>query len=458
MTDLPAARSLRALARALDEGTVSAVEHCEAALGASRHGAYRTTNATQSLEMARLADAAFGAGIRTGPLQGVPVSVKDLYGVPTWPTYAGSPNRLPPAFERAGPVVERLLVQLGVVTGKTHTVEFAFGGIGTNPHTGTPRNPFDPTVHRAPGGSSAGAGVALQEGSCALSLGTDTAGSVRIPASWTGTVGLKTTAGRWSTAGIVPLSSTLDTAGLLARTVDDLAFGFAAFDPRGPDEPGVADLASLTICRAPDALWEGASPGVVEAVDQALGELPGTVSAAVPLPVVEALELFSIGGPVAAELDSFLEQALPDWRTTLDPNVAARVKSGGDISAREYLRRRHAMAKLAETARAVFADVDVVVSPTVANTPPPLAELADPDAYRTANVLALRNTSVANYLGLCALTVPCGLDAAGMPVGLQLIGPPFAELSLLAAGAAIERALGTSEQRLGRPPHGPAAS
>lgn len=450
--------SLSELAHALAEGRVLAVELCECALAAMAYGAYRTTDPTRSLVMAELADRARSLGIQAGPLQGVPVSVKDLYGVPGWPTFAGSPQRLPEPFERPGPLVAALLQQLGVVTGKTHTVEFAFGGIGTNPHGGTPLNPFDPHEPRAPGGSSAGAGVSLQEGSAWVALGTDTAGSVRIPASWTGTVGLKTTARRWSTAGIVPLSTTLDTAGVLARTVADVAFAFRALEPStfGASDPVVLDR--VRFGRAPAELWSDASPGVVEAVEAALDELPVTRWPAVELPAAEALELFGLGGPVAAELDSFLSIELPEWRATLDPNVAARVSSGGDIEAREYLRRLARLRTLAMLAEAVFDDVDIVVSPTVANTPPRLVDLESPEAYRTANLLALRNTSVVNYLGLCALTVPCGLDRAGMPVGLQLIGRPFGEARLLAVGEAIERSLGTSRQRLGAPPPRPVAS
>jgi aspartyl-tRNA(Asn)/glutamyl-tRNA(Gln) amidotransferase subunit A len=138
---------------------------------------------------------------------GIPISVKDLFGVPGLPTCAGTNAAFPREWEAAGPVVGAVLSQLGIVTGKTHTVEFAFGGLGTNPHWGTPVNPWSsPDEPRAPGGSSAGAGVSLAQGSALLALGTDTAGSVRIPASFTGQTALKTTHGRWSLEGIVPLS------------------------------------------------------------------------------------------------------------------------------------------------------------------------------------------------------------------------------------------------------------
>ena len=302
-----------------------------------------------------------------------------------------------------------------------------------------------------PGGSSAGAGVSLQEGSAVLAFGTDTAGSVRIPAAWTGTVGLKTTAGRWSTAGIVPLSSTLDTAGILTRTVADAVVAFGALDPHPEPVARGLDVAGIRFGRGPSVFWENASRGVVEAVEAALGEVRATTTD-VDLPANEALELFGVGGPVSAELDGFLAWVLPEVRETLDPNVAARVASAGDLPVREYWRRRHRMVALAAEARRAFADVDVVVTPTVANTPPTVASLADPAAYRTQNLLCLRNTSVVSYLGLCAVSIPCGLDAAGMPVGLHLIGPPGAEARVLAIALALETRLGTSRERLGTPP------
>lgn len=448
LTDLP---PLAQIARQLADRTLRAPDLAARALAAQRLGAYRTTLPQHTMALAAAAEAAFAAGVEVGPLQGVPVSIKDLFGVPGWPTHGGTAVRLPERFEAAGDVVACLLRQLAVVAGKTHTVELAFGGIGTNPHAGTPTNPWDPDTHRVPGGSSAGAGVSLQEGSALLALGTDTAGSVRIPAAWTGTVGLKTTHGRWSSDGIVPLSPTLDTPGILTRTVEDAAFAFRALDPRPAPIPACVDLARIRMGHVEAVFWDDASPGVAEAVASALAELP-CQRVELQLPEAdEALELFGLGGPVSAELDAFLEWQLPHLRDGLDPNVQARLVAAGETSAREYLRRRHRLQALAASARSTLSAVDVVVTPTVANTPPAVADLADPTTYRTENLRCLRNTSVVSYLGLCALTLPCGLDQAGMPVGLQLIAAPGEEERLLGIGLAVERRLGTSRQRLGVP-------
>ena len=184
-------------------------------------GAYKHWNEDRALAEARAADAVLRAGRDAGAVMGLPISIKDIYGVHDMPTFAGTPKEMPQIWRTEGPVVGALRRCLAIPMGKTHTVEFAFGAVGATGNWPSPRNPWDAGDHRACGGSSAGAGVSLAEGSAVIALGTDTGGSVRIPASVTGQVGLKTTIGRWSTAGIVPLSSSFDTPGTLTRTVED---------------------------------------------------------------------------------------------------------------------------------------------------------------------------------------------------------------------------------------------
>ncbi len=408
------------------------------------------------------ADAARAAGRDLGRVQGVPVSVKDIYGVAGYPTFAGTPRRLPAKWEREGPVVGALTRQLAVVMGKTHTVEFAMGTLGANPHWGTPRNPWDATAHRVPGGSSAGAGVTLVEGSAVVALGTDTAGSVRAPASWTGTVGLKTSKGRWSTAGITPLSPTLDTAGVLTRTVADLTVAFAAIDPVAAADPAgharalaALNVAGLTVGIADDFFWDGCSPGVVEGARAALAELERAGARTRPTPIPQGPELYAMqraGSFGASEFSAFIAAELADWRATLDAGVRARVDAAQDMTAAQYLDRlRHRQAMITEAAT-IFDGVDVVAMPTIPNTPPRLDDIADPAAFRDATVLALRNTSIANLLDMCAVTLPVALDAAGMPVGLQLLAPLGADARLLSAARAVEQALGTARERLGAAP------
>lgn len=261
------------LAGLMREGRLSACGLAEEAMDShARHDArlnvYKTWDAAQIWQAAQAADVALKEVRPTGPLHGLPVSIKDLFGVAGYPTFAGSPRRLPETWEREGPIVRALRRQASVVTGKSHTTEFAFGGTGANIHWGAPRNPWGGAEHRSPGGSSSGAGVSLIEGSAVLALGTDTGGSVRIPASFTGNVGLKLTAGRWSCEGIVPLSLTLDTPGVLARSVEDAAYGFAALDPANYQVDDFmaglagAELSGLRLGVSARFMWDDLDPGI----------------------------------------------------------------------------------------------------------------------------------------------------------------------------------------------------
>lgn len=416
--------------------------------------AYKTWNGENALAQAKLVDGLIAQGMDLGPLMGIPVSVKDLYGVPGMPVFAGTEAELPEKWRRAGPVVRKVQQQLGIITGKTHTVEFAFGGLGVNAHWGTPVNPWSADKHRIPGGSSSGAGVSLVQGSALVALGTDTAGSVRIPASVTGQVGLKLTHGRWSPDGIVPLSPSFDTPGLLCRSVQDVAYAFAALDAnasRPVRARPVAGLRLVTLSGPLDTGTDASIAGVVEGTLSALADAGALIGRTEIPGCAEVLELFGKGGLAAVELAAFLEDEFPDRIASLDPVVRARVEGAEGVSGKEYLRRKAKFAQHGQAALGVFDEFDLLVGPTVAISPPRLDALGTPDAYSKANMMALRNTAVVNLLGWCALTLPVGLDANGMPVGLQLVAPPMAERKLLSAALGIEALLGTGADLLGRP-------
>lgn len=463
MTD-PLDLSLHDLAAALRAGDLDCRDLTEAALKrqeryAETLGAYKSRDPELARAQAAAAHAAFTARVDLGPLQGLPISVKDLYGVAGFPTFAGTPKRLPPAYEADGPVIAAARRQLGVVVGKTHTVELAFGGVGTNPHWPTPRNPWDAAAHRVPGGSSAGAGVSLIEGSAVLAFGSDTGGSVRIPASATGTVGLKPTYGRWPLAGIFPLSPSLDTPGFMTRSAADAAFAFAALDPLlaagGGPAPGRPDMAGLKLGVPQDFFWDDCSPGVAEGVRAALAELEAAGARLVPfaLPgVVEAYEYIKIGGLAAAEAYSFVQAELPEVFETLDPNVANRMAEAGALPARDYIRRKAGIAALARGAQAALAEIEAVATPTIPIAPPTLDEVAQPEGYRRNNMLMLRNTSIGNLMGLCAMSLPVALCGAGMPVGLQLMAKGGGDARLVALSTAVEGVLGDAPARLGTAP------
>lgn len=461
----PATKSLRGLATALRSGSTTAealmlhviqrYETLEPVLNA-----YFNWDGPKALDRARLVDRALHLGQDLGPMMGLPVSVKDIYGVPGLSTFAGTPRRLPEEYQTAGPLVAALMSQLAIIPGKTHTVEFAFGGLGINNHWGTPRNPWDAVSHRVPGGSSAGAGVSLAQSTAFLALGTDTAGSVRIPASMTGNAGLKTTRGRWSIDGITPLSPSFDTPGLLARSVDDLAFAFDALDPRIASTGGrttgyIHDPAGLRVAVVDNFFWEDLDPGIGEAVEGAIKELSrkGVRVERCRLEHAEtAYDVFIKGGLAAVELAAFLRMDLPDWVESLDPIVRARVDAADTIPSWDYVQRRTQFARMTEDTAQAIQGYDALITPTLACTPPAVDSVQEAKPYAKANLRALRNTSIGNCLGLCAVTLPVGLDAARMPVGLQLMAAPGRDAALLGISLAVERVLGQAQERLGTPP------
>ena len=457
-------QSLSQIAQDLRDTNVTATLLAETAIAhyeateADLH-AYKFWAGPQMAEHAGAVDLFLRNGQDLGPLMGIPVSVKDLYGVPNMPVFAGTDTAFPPRWQAAGPVVRAVTGQLGMISGKTHTVEFAYGGMGTNAHWGAPVNPWSKAdAPRAPGGSSSGAGVSLAQGSALVALGTDTAGSVRVPAALTGQCALQTTRGRWSREGIIPLSPSLDSPGILCRTVEDLAYAFGAIDQGKPLATQARPLTGMRIGVVQNTVWDDCDPSIAETTRAALAKLErgGAVLVDIAVPhVAEALEIFGQGGLAAAELRAFMEMNFPDRIARLDPMVRARVETADQIPAIEYLRRAAVLAQSAQGAARVFDQVDVLITPTVAISAPLLADLTDPAAYRRANMLTLRNTAFVNLFGWCALSMPSGLDDNGIPVGLQMIALPRQEEALLAMALAIEGALGRAPDLLGRAPRLP---
>jgi aspartyl-tRNA(Asn)/glutamyl-tRNA(Gln) amidotransferase subunit A len=453
------------IAALLAEGEIKARTLAEEAIANhERFGrklmAYSQWSPDYALKCAAAADAAFAVGSRAGPLQGIPTSIKDLFAHSDFPTFAGSPKRLPAKFEADGPVVANLRRQLATVMGKTHMVEFAFGGTGHNAHYGSPRNPWDAQEHRSPGGSSSGAGVSLCEGSALLAFGSDTAASVRLPASMTGNAGLKFTHGRWSSEGIVPLSFTFDTPGILARTMADAGFSFAALDPKLGD--GFAFLRhvpsgvdGIRVGFAEHWFWDGCENGIAEVVKLAIESLgrAGAIVREKSLPEArEAFAVFCEGGVSGIELRAFLDRELPDWLLTVDPVNAPALKNAENLSARDYLARLMRLKEAAKAAAARFDDVDVIATPTVMLTPDIMTVQQSHEAFWARNRGIVHNLVPVNYLVLCAATLPVGLDRLGMPVGLQLIAKGGDDERLVAIACAFERVLGTPRERIGLPP------
>ncbi|MBM3533069.1 MAG: amidase [Alphaproteobacteria bacterium] len=427
--------------------------------------AYKHWMAETAEAQARAAEAAFAVGVDTGPMQGLPISIKDVYGIKGTPTYAGTARHLPAKYEEEGPIVTALRRQLAVFPGKTHTVPFAFGGIGANAHWGAPWNPWDATHHRGTGGSSSGAGGSLWENSAAVSVGSDAGGSIRMPASLAGIVGLKPSIGRWSGAGAPPLSPSLDCPGPLALSVADVAFGFAAVDPAGLNWPefwkqiDARPLAGLRIGVGDRYFFEGCGPGIAEAIEATLKELEakGAILAPVPMPEIEEAVKYMANGSVGVpEGFAIVSTEFKDWVPELDANVWARLKNFGDVSAAEYLSRQRARPGMSARAHARLDGIDVLATPTTAVTAPRLDQVEDREAFRLTTLRIGRNVSCFNVWDMPALSMPVAFDPDRLPIGLQLVAGRRREEHLLACALAIEKALGDIRQRLGRPPMCPA--
>jgi aspartyl-tRNA(Asn)/glutamyl-tRNA(Gln) amidotransferase subunit A len=343
-----------------------------------------------------------------------------------------------------------------VLVGKTHTVQFAFGGVGINHDHGTPHNPWHATAH-APGGSSSGSGVAVSGGLVPMALGSDTGGSVRIPAALCGTVGLKTTVGRISRAGVYPLSWTLDSVGPLTRSVEDAALAHEAM--QGPDTDdattvpvaaaGVlgalrAGVKGLRLAFAETVFFDDVDAEIVAAVREAGRALRGLgahVDAMGVPEVAEALGEQRRALMIAAEALAVNGRFLDEQFDALDPIVAHRMKGGRQLTATDYFAVLRQWASLRARVRHTLADVDALLVPATMIPPRPIAEIdATPETYGAANLGYLRNTSLGNVLDLCAVTLPCGFTRGGLPIGLMIYAKPFDEATALRVAWAYEQA------------------
>jgi aspartyl-tRNA(Asn)/glutamyl-tRNA(Gln) amidotransferase subunit A len=427
-------------------------------------GAWRLVLKDRALAEARAAEAALKAGSDLGPLHGIPYGTKDLIDVKGYPTTAGWPGREGHRAAEDATVTRRLAQAGMVLLGKTNMVQFAYGGVGINHHHGTPRNPWDGKTHRVPGGSSSGTAVAVGASMVPMGIGSDTGGSVRIPAALCGTVGLKTTLGRISRFGVFPLSPSLDTIGPLARSVEDAALVYQALhgpDTRDPStwaHPSHDALATLHAgvkglrLGIPEAVfWEDLDPDVgksVRAAADVLRDLGAHVTA-IPFPEAEeARQLNPRGLIIAAEAYALQSEMIEKNLDTIDPIVGFRMLKGKEIPAWEYARTVFAWGALREKAQASLRDVDALITPATAITSRPLAEVdRDIETYSRHNLLYLRNTAVGNILNLCAVTLPCGFDRQGLPIGLTLYGKPCDESMVLRVAHAYEQATKWHERR-----------
>jgi aspartyl-tRNA(Asn)/glutamyl-tRNA(Gln) amidotransferase subunit A len=439
-------------ARQLRSGETTAVELTQACLDRlattepAIH-AYVTIFAESALTGAANADAAFAANIDRGPLQGIPLGIKDIFDMAGQPTGCGAPARAAcPVANVDATAVAAARLAGAILIGKTVTQEYAAGVISV-----PARNPWDPT--RIPGGSSGGSAASVAAGSCLGALGSDTGGSIRIPASLTGIVGLKPTWGRISLAGVFPLSRSLDTAGPLARTVEDAALIYdtlTAYTSALPIAPEVAtapaSLAGIRIGVARPFFFDRLQPDVLSAIETALAAFRelGTEVIETPWPEATAARAAAF---LISRVESVVvhDQAIRDAPEGFNPDLRLRLEAGTLLSAEVYLQAKRARVAASRALADLFREhrLDALAVPTLPATAAPDDHLfiAYPDGGEEPVSLAYtRLTMPFNATGQPVLSLPCGFDAAGLPIGLQLAGYPDEEAALLRIGRTYELA------------------
>ncbi|QOT77896.1 amidase [Cupriavidus basilensis] len=437
--------TIAALAADLATGRTTSVALTEQAL--DRIDGHRNAGGTAFLEVdgdgalaaARAADQARAAGLVASPLAGLPVSIKDLFDVKGQVTRAGSKALTGEPASADAPVVARLRAAGAVLIGRTNMSEFAFSGLGLNPHYGTPRTPFDDA--RIAGGSTSGGAVSVALDMAVAALGTDTGGSIRIPSAFCGLTGFKPTASRVPLTGAVPLSTSLDSAGPLARTVACCA-AFDAIVSGETLDSRPAPLAGLRLLVTRDFVCDGLDAEVAQAFDATLVTLSRLGARIIPFDFPELKRLPQInaaGGLTAAEAWHWHKQLLAKHGEAYDQRVAMRIRRGEQLGAADYIEllaeRRAMQARAADLLR----EADAWLMPTVAVRPPRLDALQSDEAFFATNGLVLRNPSVLNFLDGCAVSLP--MPAAEQGMGLSVGGLNGRDARVLQVAGAIEAAL-----------------
>jgi aspartyl-tRNA(Asn)/glutamyl-tRNA(Gln) amidotransferase subunit A len=443
-------RTIHNLVTSLASGAVTSralVEECLARItdpSGEGNRAFIKVYAEQARAMADAADALRKAN-RAPSLAGIPVSIKDLFDVAGEPTSAGSSvlANAPPATSHA-PVIERVLRAGLIPMGRTNMTEFAFSGLGINPHYGTPASPWDRASRRIPGGSSSGAAVSVSDGMAFGALGTDTGGSCRIPAAMCGIVGYKPTARRVPITGVLPLAPSLDSIGPLAHSVGCCATLDAVLaDERLPTIPAMP-VNGLRLAVPRNVVFDGMDETVATTFDRAVSRLSAAgarIEHLVFPPMDEIAPANATGGLAAPEAYAWHRRLLAQKGEGYDPMVRKRILRGEKMSLPDYLELVAARAAICHRMNALTARFDALLMPTCPLIPPPIAALeADEAEYTRVNTLQLRNTTVGNFLDRCAISLPCHAPGEA-PVGLMLMGETMGDAHLFAVAAAVEAAL-----------------
>jgi aspartyl-tRNA(Asn)/glutamyl-tRNA(Gln) amidotransferase subunit A len=381
------------------------------------------------------------SGVRRSPIDGLPVSLKDLFDVAGDVTRAGS-KVLAIEAKQDATAVARLRAAGAIFVGRTNMVEFAFGGVGLNPHYGTPRNPWDRAAARVPGGSSSGAAVAQAEGMCVMALGSDTRGSIRQPAALCGVVGFKPTQRRVPRDGAFPLSYSLDSVGPLANSVGCCAAYDAVLSGEGGELPAL-QAKGLRLLLPRSMAIEDLDPDVDNAFERALKKLAaaGAQISEVAVPAFNRQDEYFKGGGIAG---AEVVQVHKPYRARFgeyDPRVGKRISMGTTLTGADFVELLQLRAAFMQEIEAVAAPYDAIVMPAVPCVAPTIAETeASEEAYFRWNFRIMRNNGLINFLDGCAVTLPCHEPGAA-PVGFMVCGTAMSDRRILAVAAAIERAL-----------------
>jgi len=447
--EISAVPTLADLARSFDQGSRSRdiIEQCLARIAAPEGEGRRTflkVHAEQARAAADFHDTMRRNGAAASPFAGIPVSIKDLFDIAGDTTTAGSMAlRDAPPAKRDAPALSRLRAAGFIPIGRTNMTEFAFSGLGINPHYGTPANAYDRKNARIPGGSSSGAAVSVTDGMAAAALGTDTGGSCRIPAALCGLVGFKPTAKRVPLDGAVPLSTSLDSIGPIAASVACCAVLDAVLAGEEPRPLREFPLTGLRLAVPQTLVFDGIDADVARAFAAARTRLSEAGAQIVDLPLRELSELGRInskGGFGAAEAYAFHRPLIESKAALYDPRVLSRILRGREQDAADYIDLVRARADFIRRVGAIVAPFDALLLPTVPIIAPRIADLDDEIAYRDINLLLLRNPTIANFLDACAISLPCHRPGEA-PVGLMLIGHHGGDGRLFDIAAAAEHLL-----------------
>lgn len=445
-------RSIASLAVALQSGALDPVALAEETFAAIRAhddpAVFIALTEERAMGEAKAAAARLKAGRALGMLDGIPIAWKDLFDLEGTVTTAGSVvlADAPPA-EADATVVAALKAAGMVSVGRLNMSEFAFSGLGINPHYGTPKNPNSRDGHRLPGGSSSGSGVAVAAGLVPVSIGSDTGGSIRIPAAFNGVVGFKATRGRYSMKGVFPLSTSLDSLGPLCRTVQDAVWVDAAM--RGLTAPSVAatPAADLRFVIPETVFFDDAEPEVVARFEAAVASLVAAGASVRRQAFPDFAALFAMmasrGALVTAEAYALHEARLNGPEAArMDHRVVARARLGETIRMVDYVETLATRRRMIAAMEEALLPGELLLSPTLPHVAPHVAPLLESDdAFFAMNGKTLRNTLIGNFLDWCGVSLPNGWGAAGMPVGLLVSGLPHRDEALLSAALTVERLL-----------------